>query len=61
MKRTSNKLTFQKKAFRVLDPRELARIKGGEMTLMGEREREREQQKEPVDPSFGGGLSRENF
>ncbi|HSK05826.1 MAG TPA: hypothetical protein VK932_31480 [Kofleriaceae bacterium] len=49
MKRTSQKLTFHKKQFRVLDPRELARIKGGngegkememggEMELPGERE-----------------------
>jgi hypothetical protein len=29
MKRTNSKLTFQKKTFRVLDPREVARIKGG--------------------------------
>ena len=46
MKRTNQKLTFQKKAFRVLDPREVARIKGGngepevpapgEMELRGE-------------------------
>jgi hypothetical protein len=46
MKRTNQKLTFHKKQFRVLDPRELARIKGGdkememggEMDLAGERE-----------------------
>ena len=40
MKRTNKKLSFQKKEFRVLDPRELARIKGGngEMELTGEME-----------------------
>lgn len=44
MKRTDKKLTFQKKEFRVLDSRELARIHGGneekdgngEMVLDGE-------------------------
>ena len=30
MKQTNQKLRFQKKTFRVLDPRELARIKGGD-------------------------------
>jgi hypothetical protein len=43
MNRTNQNLTFHKKEFRVLDPRELARIKGGngegeEMDLPGERE-----------------------
>jgi hypothetical protein len=44
MRRTNQKLTFQKREFRVLEPRELARIHGGngekdgkgEMELDGE-------------------------
>jgi hypothetical protein len=37
MKRTNQKLTFQKKEFRILDPHELTRVKGGdgEMVLDG--------------------------